>query len=111
MSRSPLVEHFVESINGAVTIRAFGYSTQFFDCMKRHLDTNIRLFLSLKASESWVSLYLELAADIFLVVMITFILAVSGYVSPGYAALATAYSFIIPDFIFWIVLQSADLEN
>jgi len=43
--------------------------------------------------------------------MITFILGVDGYVSPGYAALATAFSFIIPDFVFWIVLNQADLEN
>jgi len=68
--RGPLYTHFLETIEGLPTIRAFGWERDFIETNIRYLDGSQRPFYFLFCVQTWLSLVLDLmsAATAILVV-------------------------------------------
>ena len=60
--RGPLFSHFLETIEGLPTIRAFGWERQFTETNIRYLDDSQRPFYFLFCVQRWLSLVLDLMA-------------------------------------------------
>lgn len=69
-ARSPLYSHFLESLNGLSTIRAFGWEQESMETNKRLLDYSQRPYYLLYCIQRWLNLVLDLivAAEAVLVV-------------------------------------------
>jgi ABC-type multidrug transport system fused ATPase/permease subunit len=69
-AKSPLYSHFLESLAGVMTIRAFGWETQWKDKNSVLLDTSQRPYYLLYCVQRWLTLVLDLivAAEAVLVV-------------------------------------------
>jgi len=68
------------------------------------LDTNIRQFLSLEGTNTWLSLYLEFSGNIILIVSISVIILARGYISPGMAGLTFTWMIFLPEIIYSVIL-------
>ena len=75
------------------------------------LDTNIRQYLSLEGANTWLSLYLELSANIILITAVSIIILARGYISPGEAGLTIIWMIGLPDCIYSVILGQANIEN
>ena len=59
-ARSPLYSHFLESLNGLSTIRAFGWKQESKETNKRLLDYSQRPYYLLYCIQRWLNLVLDL---------------------------------------------------
>ena len=91
-TRSPIYNHFSETLNGATSIRAFGATQQFIDESNKRVDNNHMCYYPSFTAERWLSLRLELLGSC--IVYMTTLLAVinRNTLSPGIAGLAISYA-------------------
>lgn len=66
-AKSPLYSHFLESLNGLVTIRAFGWTEDFQENNLRLLDASQKPYYLLFCIQQWLALVLDLMVCRFLV--------------------------------------------
>ena len=111
ISRSPIIQHYSESITGCSTIRAFGHQKRFFAKLLEQIDTNIKCYLSLEGANCWISLNLELVCDVILMVAMGVIVLARGYITAGYAGLTITWGIWMPEVIYWVILLLAYIEN
>ena len=92
--RSPVYNHFSETLDGMASIRAFGVSQQFIDKNVYTVSGSLRMWYANKTCERWLSVRLEtMAAAITSISAIMCVWqAVEGSLSPGVAGLALTFS-------------------
>jgi ATP-binding cassette subfamily C (CFTR/MRP) protein 1 len=61
-SRSPLYSHFLETLEGLPTIRAFGWEERFIETNILRLDYSQKPFYMLFCVQKWLSLVLDMMA-------------------------------------------------
>lgn len=61
-AKSPLVTHFLETVSGSTTIRAYDWSSYFQTELWRHLDYSQKPFYALFSIQQWLSLVLDMTA-------------------------------------------------
>ncbi|KAJ5616869.1 ABC transporter integral membrane type 1 [Penicillium hordei] len=86
--KSPLYTHFIESLAGIVTIRAFSWTTASTSKMLHLLDRAQRPFYLLLCIQQWLGLVLKLMVTGMTVVLIGAAVALRGKVSPGLLGIA-----------------------
>ncbi|CAG9324418.1 unnamed protein product [Blepharisma stoltei] len=111
MSRSPIVQHFSETVSGLSIIRAFGYQKKFIEKNAFLSNSNIGVYFMQQACGCWLGITLELVSDVILGVSALVIVGVKGWINPGLAGLALSYGITIPDNIFNFINASSNLEN
>jgi ATP-binding cassette subfamily C (CFTR/MRP) protein 1 len=62
-ARSPLFKHFTETIEGLVTIRAFGWQTFFTDTALASLDASQRPYYLLTVIQRWLTIVLDITVS------------------------------------------------
>ena len=82
-SRSPLYSHFLESINGLATIRAFGWQKISIDKNKELLDLSQRPHYLLYCIQRWLNLVLDLIVAAEAVVVVAFAVGLRTSTSAG----------------------------
>ena len=107
---SKIYAFYGESLNGISTIRAFKAQQRFFEQMRKHVDTNLRIFNSNFISARWLGLRLEFTGS--LVVAITSILTVlnKNNISSGLAGLTISYALSITQILMWMVRTFSEFE-
>ncbi|KAJ6139125.1 hypothetical protein N7471_005611 [Penicillium samsonianum] len=86
--KSPLYTHFIESLAGIVTIRAFSWTTASTSKMLYLLDRAQRPFYLLLCIQQWLGLVLKLMVAGMTVILIGAAVALRGHVSPGLLGIA-----------------------
>ncbi|KAJ5356748.1 ABC transporter integral membrane type 1 [Penicillium concentricum] len=86
--KSPLYTHFIESLAGVVTIRAFSWTTASKSKMLYLLDRSQRPFYLLLCIQQWLGLVLKLMVTGMTVIMVGAAVALRGKVSPGLMGIA-----------------------
>ncbi|KAF9428768.1 hypothetical protein BGZ94_001135, partial [Podila epigama] len=109
-SRSPILNHFNETLNGLATIRAYGFERQFLSKNLDNLDTNNRTFFLLWSTNRWLHWRVDVAGAS--VSFITGILVLQnwGKIEPGWAALSLTYSLMFTSTIVWVIRMYATNE-
>lgn len=61
-AKSPLVTHFLETVSGSTTIRAYGWESHFQTELLTRLDYSQKPFYALFTVQQWLSLVLDMTA-------------------------------------------------
>ncbi|VDM69200.1 unnamed protein product [Strongylus vulgaris] len=103
LTRSPIYSHFAESVQGATTIRAFGWTGMFKKQNKEKLESHVRCSYYSLVSNRWLSVRLELLGST--VILATALLAVIsrdwGTITAGAIGLSVSYSLNVKSTIFY----------
>ncbi|KAF9196462.1 hypothetical protein BGZ50_000082 [Haplosporangium sp. Z 11] len=109
-SRSPILNHFNETLTGLATIRAYGFEHRFFSKNLVNLDDNNRTFFLLWSTNRWLHWRVDVIGAS--VAFITGILVLQnwGKIAPGWAALSLTYSLMFTGTIVWVIRIYAQNE-
>lgn len=110
-TRSPIYNHFSETVNGSTSIRAYGVTDRFIEESNRRIDANHICYYPSFTAARWLAIRLE-----FLGYCIVFLAAIFAVVSrrtlsPGLAGLAISYSLNITSILGMFVRSATDLET
>ncbi|KHJ97388.1 ABC transporter, ATP-binding protein [Oesophagostomum dentatum] len=113
LTRSPIYSHFGESVQGATTIRAFGWTQMFERQNKEKLETHIQCSYFSLVSNRWLSIRLELLGST--VILAAALLAVMsrswGTITAGAIGLSVSYSLNITFMLNMFVRQISEVET
>lgn len=87
-AKSPLYSHFIESLSGLTTIRAFGWATIFEERNFELLDTSQKPFYLLFCIQRWLALILDMLVAALAVFLMVLIVKFRNDISAGYVGLA-----------------------
>ena len=110
VQRSPLYQHFGETLSGIVTIRAYGDERRFIRANQSRVDTHNRPFIYFWAANIWLQLRIDFAGA--LVSFFAGVFAILGAVDAGSAGLSLTYAFMFAENVLWLVrLYSINEQN
>lgn len=87
-AKSPLYSHFIETLSGLTTIRAFGWTEIFREQNLALLDTSQKPYYLLFCIQRWLGLVLDLLVTALAVILMVLIVKLRTDISPGYVGLA-----------------------
>ena len=114
VSRSPIYSQFSESLQGAVTIRAFGARERFSKLFYERLDTNVEAYFAFVCTARWLSFRLDTITLLFtgFTVYGAILLQYFGFGIPaGLVGLALAYLVRLGGAFQYCVRMMAEFEN
>jgi ATP-binding cassette, subfamily C (CFTR/MRP), member 1 len=82
-SRSPAYSHFLETLDGLSTIRAFGWQEEFLGENREHLDNSQKPYYLLFCIQRWLALVLDLMVAALAVLVVALALSLRNLTSPG----------------------------
>lgn len=111
-AKTPLYSNFIETLNGLVTIRAFGWASEFEEQNLKFLDSSQRPFYLLFCIQRWLSLVLDLVVAGLAVVLMIVMVKLRGQLDPGLVGLAllnvTSFNVTLSMIIkFWTSLETS----
>merc|ERR550539_2351062 len=111
VSRSPIYSHFGETINGAITIRAYGLQNHFIRLSELTVDDNQKANFPSVVSNRWLAVRLETAGN--LIIFAAALLAVLGRdtLTPGLVGLSVSYALSVTQTLNWLVRMSSEVET
>lgn len=110
-AKSPLYTHFIESLSGLVTIRAFGWSEDFIDQSLRALDNSQQAYYLLFCIQRWLSIVLDVMVAVLAILLMVLIVELRQSVGAEYASLALLNIMSFSASLTWIVRQWTALET
>ena len=87
-AKAPLCTHFLESLAGIVTIRAFGWSSAYRKKNDMLLHQSQIPFYLLSAIQNWLNMVLELMVAGLVTVLVGLAVGLRGKIDAGYLGLA-----------------------
>ena len=110
-SRSPIYNHFSETVNGSTSIRAFGASEMFIKESNKRVDANNSCYYPSFTANRWLSFRLEFLGYSIVFISAIFAVVSRNTLSPGIAGLAISYSMDITGVLGKLVRSITDLET
>lgn len=110
-AKAPLFSHFSETLDGLVTLRAFGWQTPYKGRMRKVLTTSQRPFYTLYAVQRWLTLVLDLVISGLAIILAGIAVAVQGSLSTGLVGLALVNLISLAGNVKLLVMQWALLET
>ena len=114
ISRSPVYDHFQESLSGISTIRAYQQSKRFAMESEWRVDANLRAYFPSINANRWLAVRLEFIGSIIILAAagLAIISVSSGsLLSAGSVGLAMSYALQITQSLNWIVRQTVEVET
>ncbi|XP_078381052.1 multidrug resistance-associated protein 1-like [Oculina patagonica] len=111
VSRSPIYSHFLETINGASTIRAFSQQQRFIRDNYRKVDENQVAYYLFISANRWLSLRLEFIGNCLIFFAALFGVISRGKISGGLVGLSVTYALQITQKLNWMIRMSSQLET
>lgn len=112
VQRSPLYQQFGETLNGVVTIRAYGDGARFILDNHRLINTYNRPYIYLWASNRWLGFRVDVTGALVSFFSATFVLLNVGRIDAGAAGLSLTYAITFTENILWLVrLYSENQQN
>jgi ABC-type multidrug transport system fused ATPase/permease subunit len=110
-AKSPLYSHFIESLSGLVTVRAFQWSDAFVEQNLVLLDNSQKPYYLLWCIQRWLALILDLMVTVLAVILMVLIVKLRESVSSGYVGLALLNVISFSQSLAWIIRQWTSLET
>ena len=115
LSRAPIFSHFTETLEGSVTIRAFGMAPAFKVANMNKIDANTVDFMALRYCSAWFAITLDLIGSIFVFLSYVVMIIVRTYapnsIAVGYMIFAISNSGGISQSLGAFSNAITDLEN
>ena len=111
ITRSPIFNHFSETITGSPTIRAFNRVESFTMENEKRIDDNQITYYPTIVANRWLGIRLETIGNVF--IMFASILAITsrGTIDPGLVGLSLSYSLNVTNALSFLVRISSDVET
>ncbi|KAK7205028.1 hypothetical protein BZA70DRAFT_248184 [Myxozyma melibiosi] len=103
VTRSPIYQHFGETLTGVTTIRAYGYEDRFLKENEERIDNNNRPFWSVWACNRWMSFRVDVAGSLVSFIAGIFVVLSVGKIDSGLAGLSLTYAVMFTDSLLWFV--------
>eukprot|EP01028_Stygiella_incarcerata_P007998 TRINITY_DN335_c0_g4_i1.p1 TRINITY_DN335_c0_g4~~TRINITY_DN335_c0_g4_i1.p1 ORF type:complete len:1380 (-),score=414.43 TRINITY_DN335_c0_g4_i1:928-5067(-) len=110
ITRSPVYNHFSESLVGASTIRGFGRVDDFCEKNRENMSRNFRAYRLWTVSLRWLGVRLEVLAAFIVGFTAFFLVFQADSVNDGMAGLALIYATTLTGMLNWVVRQAAEAE-
>lgn len=103
IQRSPLYQHFGETLNGVSTIRAYGDERRFVRENLAKIDAHNRPFFYLWACNRWLGFRVDIAGAFVSFFAGVFVVLSVGKIDAGLAGLSLTYAITFTDNVLWVV--------
>ncbi|KAI8072302.1 P-loop containing nucleoside triphosphate hydrolase protein [Gongronella butleri] len=110
VSRSPIYTHFVETIFGVATIRAYGQETSFMCSMYNKIDSYISPFYLLWMTNRWLYCRMEFTGAFVTLSASLFILLNFDSIDAGMAGISMFYAFSFLVNVYWFIREYTEVE-
>jgi ABC-type multidrug transport system fused ATPase/permease subunit len=112
VQRSPLFQHFGETLSGVVTIRAYGEEARFMEDSHYRVNTHNRPFIYLWATNRWLAFRMDIAGAFVSFFSGVFVVINAKTIDAGAAGLALSYAITFTQNVLWLVrLYAANEQN
>jgi ABC-type multidrug transport system fused ATPase/permease subunit len=111
VQRSPLYQQFGETLNGVVTIRAYGDTQRFIFDNHRRIDSYNRPHIYLWASNRWLAFRVDMTGALVAFLSASFVLMNIGRIDAGAAGLSLTYAVTFTENILWLVRLYAEAQQ
>jgi ABC-type multidrug transport system fused ATPase/permease subunit len=112
VQRSPLFQAFGETLNGVVTIRAYGDESRFLQDNHNRVNTHNRPFIYLWATNRWLAFRIDIAGALVSFFSAVFVITNVGHIDAGAAGLSLSYAITFTENVLWLVrLYAANEQN
>ncbi|CAG9332314.1 unnamed protein product [Blepharisma stoltei] len=109
-SRSPILNHFGETITGAKIIRTFKQKENFLAKNYKLLNQNSRVQYSLGACKCWMTVSLGILSSL-VTCIVAVLIVVWDDISPGVIGITLTYIFSLSEGVTYFIGMLADTEN
>lgn len=103
VQKSPLYQHFGETLSGIATIRAYGDERRFVRENLAKIDNHNRPFFYLWVANRWLGYRVDLAGALVSFFAGAFIVLSVGRLDAGLAGLSLTYAITFTDNVLWVV--------
>ncbi|KAI0465937.1 P-loop containing nucleoside triphosphate hydrolase protein [Xylaria cf. heliscus] len=109
---APLFSHFIESLSGLATIRAFGWTEEYANKTSTLLDQSQKPFYLLLCIQRWLVLVLDLVVAGLAILLVGLAVALRSRINPGLLGIAlvqlTSLSHALTALVqFWTLLETS----
>ncbi|ETN40586.1 uncharacterized protein HMPREF1541_04863 [Cyphellophora europaea CBS 101466] len=112
VQRSPLFQHFGETLSGVVTIRAYGDEARFMQDSQHRVNTHNRPFIYLWATNRWLAFRMDTAGAFVSFFAGVFVVVNANTIDAGAAGLALSYGITFSQNVLWLIrLYAANEQN
>ncbi|KAJ5908497.1 ABC transporter 7 [Penicillium taxi] len=111
VQRSPLYQQFGETLNGIVTIRAYGDGPRFIVDNHRRINSYNRPHFYLWASNRWLALRVDWTGALVSFFSATFVLLNVGKIDAGAAGLSLTYAVTFTENVLWLVRLYSEVQQ
>ncbi|KAL5318920.1 hypothetical protein ACEPPN_013988 [Leptodophora sp. 'Broadleaf-Isolate-01'] len=110
-AKSPLYTHFIETLSGLPTIRAFDWSSSFVSQNLSLLDASQKPYYLLFCIQRWLALVMDLMVSGLAILLMILVVRLRHSIGAGYVGLALLNVMGFGQSLAWIVKQWTDLET
>ncbi|PIL36802.1 ATP-binding cassette transporter [Ganoderma sinense ZZ0214-1] len=107
-STSPIFAALGETLDGIITIRAFGMEARFLDGFFEKVDAAAQLYHMFWQVNRWLLLNLQMTSAI--AILATTLFALSGYLDAGLAGICITSALSFTNSVYWVCRNWASLE-
>ncbi|KAJ5672890.1 hypothetical protein N7507_002017 [Penicillium longicatenatum] len=111
VQRSPLYQQFGETLNGIVTIRAYGDGPRFIVDNHRRINAYNRPHIYLWAANRWLALRVDWTGALVSFFAATFVLINVGNIDAGAAGLSLTYAVTFTENVLWLVRLYSEVQQ
>jgi ATP-binding cassette subfamily C (CFTR/MRP) protein 1 len=109
--KAPLYSHFLESISGLETIRAYGWTKEYKDINNARLDQAQKPAYLLNSIQRWLTLVLDLIVAVLTIILVTFAVTLKDRISPALLGVALVNMMRVGYNMKGIVVEWSTLET
>ncbi|KAI5461452.1 P-loop containing nucleoside triphosphate hydrolase protein [Mariannaea sp. PMI_226] len=109
--KAPMFSHFLESIHGLATIRAFGWTQPYFDKNLSRLDNAQKPAYLLNCIQRWLALVLDLVVAMLTILLVVFAVTLRDKVNPSILGVALVNMMQLGTNMKGIILEWSTLET
>lgn len=110
ITKSPIHQHFSETLNGVSTIRAYGVEKRFMKFNLKAIDKNNEPFFYLWVANRWLSLRVDIVGALVMFFAAVFVMLSVGKIDAGLAGLSLTYAISFSESALWIVRLYSNVE-
>lgn len=110
ITKSPIHQHFSETLVGVSTIRAYGTERRFLQENLNKIDENNRPFFYMWISNRWLSFRNDMIGALVIFFAGAFILSTIDTIDAGLAGISLSYAIAFNDSALWVVRLYANVE-
>ncbi|KAF9404358.1 Multidrug resistance-associated protein 1, partial [Podila epigama] len=111
VSKSPIYQHFSETLAGVTTIRALGANGRFIDDNAKKADLSASAYFVWAASNRWLQIRLESLGAVIVLAAALFAVLSRNSLATGSVGLALSYAMSVTIDITWLLRSYCDLQN